>query len=94
MELRFYIDPETGLPQIYDHGVTENEVREVLRNPGDDFTGRARDRIALGQTAAGRYLQIVYRPDPGRGSVFIVTAYDLTGPALRAYRRRKRRKWR
>ncbi len=23
MEIRFYIDPETGLPHIFNHGVTE-----------------------------------------------------------------------
>jgi len=30
MKIRFFKDPETGLPHIYDHGVTEEEVREVL----------------------------------------------------------------
>jgi hypothetical protein len=30
MELRFYFNPATGQPHIYDHGVTEEEVREVL----------------------------------------------------------------
>ncbi|RMH21186.1 MAG: hypothetical protein D6696_06430 [Acidobacteria bacterium] len=47
---------------------------------------------ALGQTAAGRYLQVVYVPDPGRRSLFVITAYDLRGKALTAYRRRRRRK--
>jgi hypothetical protein len=31
MELRFGIDPETVLPHIFDHGVTEAEVRQVLK---------------------------------------------------------------
>ena len=30
MELRFWNDPETGLPHIYADGVTEEEVRQVL----------------------------------------------------------------
>src|SRR5438034_8821108 len=30
MELRFWDDAETGLPHTYDHGVTEEEVHEVL----------------------------------------------------------------
>ena len=34
MNIRFYSDPETGLPHIYNHGVTEDEVEEVLLNPG------------------------------------------------------------
>jgi hypothetical protein len=31
MEVRFYVDPETGLPHIYNHGVSEAEVLQVLR---------------------------------------------------------------
>ena len=92
VELRFYLDPQTGEPHIYEHGVSEEEVEQVLRNPGDEFSGRRESRIALGQTDAGRYLQVVYVPDAGRRSVFVVTAYDLKGKALAAYRRRRRRK--
>jgi hypothetical protein len=33
MEIRFHIDPETDLPHIYEHGVTEDEVRVVLMRP-------------------------------------------------------------
>ncbi|HBL26316.1 MAG TPA: hypothetical protein DD490_05720 [Acidobacteria bacterium] len=90
--LRFYIDPVTGEPHIYRHDVREEEVEEVLRYPGDDFPGRNNSRIALGQTEAGRHLQVVYVPDPEGYAVFVVTAYDLKGKALMAFRRRKRRK--
>jgi len=67
-------------------------VRQVLRRPGEDFAAADNSRMALGQTAAGRHLPIVYVPDAEPGSVFVVTAYDLTGKALHAYRRRRRRK--
>jgi hypothetical protein len=30
MEIRHYRDPESGLPHIYDHGVTEAEVEWIL----------------------------------------------------------------
>jgi len=30
MKIRFYIDPETGLPHIYNHKVREDEVEDVL----------------------------------------------------------------
>ena len=30
MNLRFNVNPETGLPHIYDHGVAEYEVQDVL----------------------------------------------------------------
>lgn len=92
VDLRFYLDPETGEPHIYNHGVSEEEVEEVLASAADDFPGRSDSRIALGQTQAGRYLQVVYIPDPGGRSAFVVTAYNLKGKALAAYRRRRRRK--
>ena len=56
MEIRFYHDPDTGLPHIYGHGVTEDEVRQVLRSRGEDLPGTRGSRMKLGQTAAGRYL--------------------------------------
>ena len=65
MDLRFYLDPQTGEPHIYEHGVSEEEVEEVLANPADEFSGRGDSRIALGQTEAGRYLQVVFVPDSG-----------------------------
>ncbi len=48
--------------------------------------------LIFGQTAAGRYLKVVYVPDKVTDSVFVVTAYELRGNALRAYRRAQRRK--
>jgi hypothetical protein len=37
-------------------------------------------------------LKVVYVPDPIPQSVFVITAYDLVGKPLAAYRRRRRRK--
>jgi len=48
--------------------------------------------VALGRTAAGRYLRVIYVPDPEPDSVFVITAYDLGPKAKRALRRRRRRK--
>ena len=90
MELRFYNDPETGLPHIYQHGVKEHEVDEVLSNPGEDRSGKDDSRVAIGQTSAGRYLRVVYVPDEGKDSAFVITAYDLRGKPLKAYYRRQR----
>lgn len=53
MEIRFYDDPDTGLPHIYGHGVTEDEGWQALRSRGEDLPGRRDSRIKLGQTAAG-----------------------------------------
>jgi hypothetical protein len=90
--MRFCIDPETGQPHIFEHGVTEEGVRQVLVGRGDDFQGRRKSHIRFGQTLAGRYLKVVYVPDEDRNSVFVITAYDLKGKALKAFRRQQRRK--
>ena len=92
MNIRFYLDPETGEPHIYSHGVTEDEVADVLRNPGEDRPGREGSRVALGQTRSGRYVRVIYVPDPVPASVFVITAYELRSKPLTAYRRRRRRK--
>ena len=90
MKARFYIDPQTDAPHIYNYGVGEDEVEEVLRNPGEDRPGREGSRVALGQTRSGRYLRVIYVPDPEPDSVFVITAYELQGKPLTAYRRRRR----
>ena len=92
MNLRFYRDPTTDDPHIYGHDVGEDEVADVLENPGEDRPGAEGSRIAIGQTSAGRYLRVIYVPDPAPDSVFVVTAYELCGKPLIAYRRRRRRK--
>jgi len=92
MKIRFYIDPETKQPHIYNHGVSESEVEYVLKKPGEDRPGHEGSRVAIGQTDAGRHLRVIYVPDPVPESIFVITAYDLTGKPLKAYKRRRRRK--
>lgn len=92
MDVRFYIDPATGLPHVYSHHVDEAEVLDILERPGEDRPGHEGSRIALGQTSAGRYLRVIYIVDPNPESVFVITAYELTGKPLAAYRKRRRRK--
>lgn len=84
VNLRFYLDPQTGEPHVYEHDVDEDEVREALRNAGEERPGRGSSRV--------RTLRIVYVPDPEPRSLFVITAYDLRGKPLAAYRRRQRRK--
>jgi hypothetical protein len=72
--------------------VDEAEVIDVLEEPGEDRAGREGTRIALGRTTSGRYLRVIYVPDPEPDSVFVITAYDLTGKPLAAYRRRKKKR--
>lgn len=94
MEIRYHWDDDTGLPHIYAHGVTEQEVEEVLDHPLESRRARRDSWAVIGQTDAGRYLRIIIVPDRDRRGVFVVTAYDLTGKPLAALRRRQRRRGR
>jgi hypothetical protein len=90
MDVRYNFDADTGLPHFSKHGISEEEVEYVLRNAGEDRPGKDDSRHALGQTAAGRYLRVIYVRDKQGDGVFVVTAYELTGNQLKAYRRRRR----
>ncbi|MBU1599676.1 DUF4258 domain-containing protein [bacterium] len=93
MKIRYYIDPETSLPHIYKHNISENEVEDVLLKPGEDRLGSEGSRITLSQTSAGRYLRVIYVPDTEElKSVFVITAFELSGKPLTAYKRRRRKK--
>jgi hypothetical protein len=89
VNIRFHTDPYSGTTHIREHGVTEKEVEDVLSHPGEDRPGREGSRVAIGQTRAGRYLRVIYVTDAE--GAFVITAYELKGKPLTAYRRRRRR---
>ena len=92
MNLRYYYNPETDQPHIYDHDVSEREVEDVLVKPHEEAKGRDQSRMAIGATREGRLLKVVCVPDEIGDGIFVVTAYDLTGKALTAFRRRMRKR--
>jgi hypothetical protein len=92
VQIRYHTDPTTGLPHIYEHDVSEDDVEDILGRPLQDIRGRDDSRIAIGQTGEGRYLKVIYVPDPVPDSGFVITAYELGPKAKRAMRRRRRRK--
>jgi len=92
VNVRFYVDPELGKPHIYRHQVTETEVEEVLNRPLEDRPGRDAPRVAIGRTREGRYLRVIYVPNPAPNAIFVITAFELGPKALRALRRRRKRK--
>lgn len=89
--VRYYIDPRTEQPHIYNHNVAESEVEEVLEKSDEDRPGREGSRISIGRTSNGRRLRVIYVPDPMPASIFVITAYELVGKPLQAYRRRRRK---
>ena len=94
MNISFYLDSATGPPHIFHHGVDEEEVEDVLANPREDRPGREGTRVAISRTTGGRYLRVIYARNPEPDSIFVITAYELRGKPLRAYRRRLRRRQR
>ena len=92
LKIRFYIDRDTGLPHVYNHGVREDEVEQILHHRAEDRVGKEGSRVAVGRTEAGRYLRVIYVPEPEPDSNFVITAYELTGKPLLAYRRRRRKR--
>jgi hypothetical protein len=92
MEVRYFCDPETGLPHIYNHGVTEAEVESILAHPDEDGPSSRGSRQAIGRAHSGRCLRVIYVPDENGEGVFVVTAYPLAGRQLHAFRRRQRRR--
>lgn len=92
MNIRFYMDPESGEPHIHEHGIMEAEVFEVLYGTGEDLPARENSRMKLGTTSNGRYIQVIYVMDEDGEGVFVITAYELRGNAKKAFRRRMKRK--
>ena len=76
--------------RTYHYSVRLPESPSVLARPMEDRAGRDGSRIALGQTEAGRYLRVIYVPDPTPGNVFVITAYELGEKARKALRRRQK----
>jgi hypothetical protein len=58
----------------------------------EDRPGKEGSCIAVGRTQAGRYLRVIYVPDPVPNSIFVITSYQIGPKALRALRRRHKRK--
>lgn len=92
MEIRFYREPGVQEPHFLRHGIAEEEVLQAVRSPVEDRRGKDGARVLIGRTVGGRFLRIIYVLDPDGRSIFVVTAYELTGKPLWALRRRRRRK--
>lgn len=76
---------------ISQHGVGSDEAQYVVEHPTRGFPryDGARKYRAWGQTAAGRYLQVIYIFSPP-GVVYVIHSRDLTEPEKRRLRRQGR----
>jgi len=76
-------DLEGNVQHILEHGVSKDEVEEILTSPhaAADTSNSSGEPITFGYTAAGRYLAVVWQhvfDDPL--TVYPVTAYDVPEP--------------
>jgi len=74
------------------HGIEFSEIEELFRRPHVVLRGSLdqyaeRRYVSLGQTAAGRYLMVVYTLVPETGLAKVITARDMVDRERRFYRR-------
>ena len=70
-------DPDGNVEHCGEHGVTKDEVEEVLENATDADISRSSGRpVAFGDTSTGRHLMVVFEVvEPG--TFYPITAYDV-----------------
>jgi uncharacterized DUF497 family protein len=70
-------DPDGNVQHCAGHGVTKEEVEEVMQNPMDTDTSRSSGRpVVFGDTSTGRHLMVVYE-EIDTDTVYPVTAYEV-----------------
>ena len=70
-------DPDGNVQHCAEHGVTKEEVEEVLDKPTDSDVSRSSSRpMVFGDTSTGRHLVVTYEVVDG-DTVYPVTAYDV-----------------
>ena len=70
-------DPDGNVWHCVEHGVTKEEVEEVLQKPCDVDISRSSGRpVMFGDTTTGRRLMVVYETVE-RDTVYPITAYEV-----------------
>ena len=80
-----------NVSHIAEHGVSPAEAEFVVEHPLRGFPRKiGDDKFAVrGQTAAGRYLQVIHVFDPP-GIIYVIHARPLTPAERRKFGRRRR----
>ncbi len=70
-------DPDGNVQHCLEHGITKEEVDEVLQHPTDADVSRSSGRpVVFGDTDAGRHLMVVYETID-EDTVYPITAYEV-----------------
>ena len=70
-------DPDGNVQHCEEHGVSKDEVEEVLENISDADISNSSDRpVVFGDTTAGRHLMVVFE-EIDSDTIYPVTAYEV-----------------
>ncbi len=70
-------DPDGNVQHVFEHGLTKEEVEEVLEQPlGVEFSRSSGEPIAFGETTTGRLIAVVY-DEIDADTARPITAYEL-----------------
>lgn len=70
-------DPDGNVQHCAEHGVSKEEVEEVLQSATDaDFSRSSGRPIVFGDTSTGRHLMVVYE-EIDADTVYPITVYDV-----------------
>jgi len=70
-------DPDGNVQHCSEHGITKEEVEEVLENATDADVSRSSGRpVVFGDTLAGRHLMLVY-DQIDEETIYPVTAFEV-----------------
>lgn len=70
-------DPDGNVEHCAEHGISKEEVEEVLRNAIDADTSHSSGRpVVFGDTSTGRHLMVVYE-EIDADTIYPVTAYEV-----------------
>jgi uncharacterized DUF497 family protein len=70
-------DPDGNVHHCAEHGISQEEVEEVLLNPTDSDVSESSGRpVVFGDTSTGKHIMVVYEEiDPD--TVYPITAYEV-----------------
>jgi uncharacterized DUF497 family protein len=70
-------DPDGNAAHCAEHGISKEEVEEVLENPTDADFSRSSDRpVVFGMTSGGRHLMVVYE-EIDEDTIYPITAFEV-----------------
>lgn len=70
-------DPDGNVQHCAEHGITKEEVEDVLENATDSDVSRSSERpVIFGDTSTGRHLMVVYEVIDA-DTIYPITAYEV-----------------